>query len=207
MSRLQPGGHDLRCASFRGDAQYVLKMLREGADVNSANETNGETALHKAVIGNKINVMHVLLQHGADPDAATIGGFTPLHYCKGREAARVLVAGGADPTRGGQGLCYAIGGQTQVYEQAGPARAHRLNGRGDIAAYITHQADVARGMSRRKDPAPRPPGGVLYMSPDERRQQLADQHKDWLVNRVLALELELDRSLRQSRSSVATPDE
>jgi hypothetical protein len=37
------------------------------------------------------------------------------------------------------------------------------------------------------------------MSPDERRQQLADQHKDWLVNRVLALELELDRSLRQAQ--------
>ena len=203
MSRRQPGGHDLRCASFRGDAQYVLNMLREGADVNSANETNGETALHKATIGNKINVMHVLLQHGADPNDATIGGFTPLHFCKGREAARVLIASGADPTQAGQGRCYAIGGQRRAYAQAGPARAHRLNGRGDIAAYINLQADIARGGSQRKDSAPRPPGGVLYMSPEERRQQLADQHKDWLVNRVLALELELDRSLRQSQPVTA----
>jgi ankyrin repeat protein len=203
MSRLQPGGHELRCAAFRGDAQYVLRMLREGADVNSANETNGETALHKAVMGNKVNVMNVLLQEGADPDAATIGGFTPLHYCVGRDAAQVLLASGADPTQAGQGRCYAIGGQTRLYEQAGAARAHRLNGRGDVAAFIAQRAqDAARGV-RRTDAAPRPPGVVLYMSPKERRQQLADQHKDWLVSRVLALEVELDRTLRQSQTAPA----
>lgn len=199
MSRLQPGGHELRCASFRGDAQYVLKMLREGADVNSVNETNGETALHKAVMGNKINVMHVLLQHGADPDAATIGGFTPLHYCRGRDAAQVLIGGGANPTQAGQGHCYAIGGPRRIFEQAGPVRAHRLNGRVDLATYISQQAE--HGRLGRKDTAPRPPGGVLYMSPEERRQQLHDQHKDWLVKRVLALEMELDRSLRQSATA------
>ena len=66
-----------------------------------------------------------LLQHGADPNAATIGGFTPLHYCIGRDAAQTLLAGGADPAQSGQGVCHAIGGQRGIYEQAGPGKPLR----------------------------------------------------------------------------------
>ena len=60
MSRSQPSGHELRTSAFRGDAQYVRTLLLNGADVNAANPTNGETALHKAVKGNKVNVIDVV---------------------------------------------------------------------------------------------------------------------------------------------------
>lgn len=204
MSRAQPSGHELRVSAFRGDDDYVRTLLTNGADVNAANLTNGETALHKACVGNKLNVISVLIQYGADPNAATIGGFTPLHFCVGRAAAQILLAGGADPSQSGQGVCHAIGGQKGLYELAGPVRAHRLNGRSDVAAFIQKRAeDAAKGTGRREQ-APHPPGGVLYMSPQERRQQLSDQQKDWLVDRVLSLEVELDRNLRTQTAELTT---
>ena len=38
----------------------------------------------------------ILLRHGADPNARSLGGMTPLHYVRSGDAARLLVEAGAD---------------------------------------------------------------------------------------------------------------
>ena len=152
MGGPQPTGSELRTAAFRGDAAYCRTLILNGADVNDANPTNGETALHRAVAGRgtsslsaadmtpeerrrrldeeqrvthrQIEVVNMLLRYKADPNAATIGGLTPLHCCTTQETARALLSGGADPGAAGQGKCYAIGGQPHIFQQAG-AQAER----------------------------------------------------------------------------------
>ena len=37
------------------------------------------TPLHRAAYNGHVNVMKVLLKHGADPNAPTLDGWTPLH--------------------------------------------------------------------------------------------------------------------------------
>ena len=59
---------------------------------------------------------------------------------------------------------------------AGPARCQRLSGRTDIAKFIAQRAADALLGAKGAEP-PRPPGGVLYMSPEERRRQLDEQQK------------------------------
>ena len=59
-------------------------------------------ALHKAAYYGHINIIHFLIQEGADPDALNKKGKTPLHeavYADQPEAVRVLLENGADPLK------------------------------------------------------------------------------------------------------------
>lgn len=62
------------------------------------------TALHRAVLEDRFEMIKKLLAHGADPNAQTSGGLTPLHLVsKARspvdtsDVIRALMAQGADP--------------------------------------------------------------------------------------------------------------
>jgi ankyrin repeat protein len=60
---------NLRVSASRGDVAFVLRLLRGGIDPVAAHELTGETALHKAAAMDHLDVMQVLLQAGADPQA------------------------------------------------------------------------------------------------------------------------------------------
>jgi ankyrin repeat protein len=58
------------------------------------------TPLHSAASGGHAAIIKLLLEHGADPNAAQDGGFTPLHSAAqndDRESVEALLEAGADP--------------------------------------------------------------------------------------------------------------
>ena len=87
-------------AAERGDLEAVRALLRQGADVNTA-QSDGMTALHWAASNNDIEIAKTLLYAGATFRATTrIGGYTPLHLAsRGGHAdvARLILENGADP--------------------------------------------------------------------------------------------------------------
>lgn len=68
-------------AVISGNQNTVVHMLeRQIVDVNSSDE-NHLTALHHAAMHLKPEIITVLIQHGADPNAYDMkGGFTPVHW-------------------------------------------------------------------------------------------------------------------------------
>ncbi|MYC91492.1 MAG: hypothetical protein F4X15_08490 [Gemmatimonadetes bacterium] len=87
-------------AAERGDLEAVRALLRQGADVNTA-QSDGMTALHWAASNNDIAIAKALLYAGATYRATTrIGGYTPLHLASRgghAEVARLILEDGADP--------------------------------------------------------------------------------------------------------------
>ena len=64
-------------ADTRGNhTDTIIKLLRQGADPNIA-DREGYTPLHYAVMKGNLAVVNVLLQKGANRDAASISGSTP----------------------------------------------------------------------------------------------------------------------------------
>ena len=65
-------------ADTRGNhTDTIIKLLRQGADPNIA-DSAGYTPLHYAVMKGNLAVVNVLLQKGANRDAISISGSTPL---------------------------------------------------------------------------------------------------------------------------------
>jgi uncharacterized protein len=112
-------------AAMQGNKDAVRQLLKQGADVNSA-QGDGMTALHWAVQKGDVELVQTLLYAGANLKATTrIGGYTPLLIAsKIGNAAMVetLVGAGADPngatSNGATGLMLAA--------QAGNAAAVKL---------------------------------------------------------------------------------
>ena len=52
----------------KGDTSKVREALEEGADVNSVANNNGSTSLHIASCDGHVEVVKLLLDHGADPN-------------------------------------------------------------------------------------------------------------------------------------------
>jgi ankyrin repeat protein len=86
-------------AAMAGDAEAVLRLLKQGGDVNGA-QGDGMTALHWAAMRGDAALAETLLYAGANVRATTrLGGYTPLHLAgqTGRRAVVEVLAGrGAD---------------------------------------------------------------------------------------------------------------
>ncbi|XP_072165080.1 protein phosphatase 1 regulatory subunit 12A-like isoform X3 [Diadema setosum] len=84
------------CASE--DFDEVESLLKKGADINYAN-IDGLTALHQAVIDEKIEMVEFLVENGADIEAQDNEGWTALHAaasCGFEEIASYLIESGAN---------------------------------------------------------------------------------------------------------------
>ncbi len=58
----------------------VKKLIEKGADINYVEPEGGKTALHLAAYGHKKEVIEILLEAGANPDARDVYGNTPEYY-------------------------------------------------------------------------------------------------------------------------------
>ena len=96
---LTSGGDRLVLAAEHGLVPAIEELLAQGVQVNYRNHVFA-TALYCAVFHNHLPVVTSLLSHGADPNLARTGSFTPLHVASYRgdhvECARMLVDAGAD---------------------------------------------------------------------------------------------------------------
>lgn len=98
--------NDLSYAAMLGDVAAARRVISFGVDVN-ARDQEGLTPLLRAVMYENVEVLRLLLEHGADvsirgaDDYPGEAGLIALHAAawNGREDIyRLLVAAGADPT-------------------------------------------------------------------------------------------------------------
>jgi ankyrin repeat protein len=94
-----PGSADpLHDAAREGDAAKVAALLKQGADVNSRDDSR-ETPLIDAALAGKTEVAAVLIEAKADIDARNDRGFSALHaaaYSGSVEIAELLLDHGAE---------------------------------------------------------------------------------------------------------------
>lgn len=84
-------------AASDGDEEALKQALNSGFDVN-VTDAKQNTALHLAAKHGHLNVMALLIKHGADVDAQNDWLSTPLHLAeRNMEAIRLLLEAGADP--------------------------------------------------------------------------------------------------------------
>ena len=85
----------LREAAERGDVATVEKLIGDGCDVDSATASTGLTALHKAALRNRVQVVTELVRAGADIHRENNAGTTALQFAEDAgfwEVADVLKA-------------------------------------------------------------------------------------------------------------------
>ncbi|XP_023945739.1 transient receptor potential channel pyrexia [Bicyclus anynana] len=92
-------------ACWMGKCSFLFKLLRIGADPNSA-DNGGRSCLHLSCLVAKEECVKLLLDHGADPnmwDAKTDRKATPLHCAasaKSLSCVKLLISHGADVNAG-----------------------------------------------------------------------------------------------------------
>ncbi|CAH0002529.1 unnamed protein product [Clonostachys byssicola] len=124
---LPPG---LYYASLVGLSWLVEGLLEDGADINA--KGNHGTALHVAVYRGHDEIVHLLLQAGADADAPYNDGDTPLHVAARRGAGKLVQ------------LLLEHTTNVNVTNGSGtPLRVAARRGNGDIVrCLLEHGADV-----------------------------------------------------------------
>lgn len=94
------GFFPLGLAAFFARSEAVALLLDRGADVNQWARSPRVQALHAAAAGRCVDCVRVLLEKGADPNAAQEQGFRALHEAASsndRVMAELLIAKGAQP--------------------------------------------------------------------------------------------------------------
>ncbi len=85
-------------AVLGNQAEVVEVLIANGADVNLAERSYQDTALHLAAYGNRAEIVTILLEGGADPGQFNTFG-APLHFAavnNSLDAIQALLDGGAD---------------------------------------------------------------------------------------------------------------
>jgi ankyrin repeat protein len=123
----------IHLAAFFGDLQKLKSCLNDGTKIDEQ-DTAGFTPLHCAVSGDHTDVVEFLLRNGANVNAKTMNGWTPLAFVWPVDMAALLIANGADVR-----IASKFG--TTVLHGA----VNRDNHRGDMALtelLLKHGADI-----------------------------------------------------------------
>ena len=90
----------LETAARNGFTEAVGLLLQYNADPNIYSNHEKESPLHLAAYYGHKDICLMLLEHGADINAQSFLGFTPLHYSTERnsfDVSELLITLGADP--------------------------------------------------------------------------------------------------------------
>lgn len=93
------GSTCLHVATLHRQYRLLKLLIKRGANLNLQEGTSGKTPLHMAVELHDVPTVTLLLNHGANVDAAMFNGCTPLHLAVGRQDAAIanlLCQSGAD---------------------------------------------------------------------------------------------------------------
>jgi hypothetical protein len=97
FARRQAESGALLAAAARGDSPKATQLLSQ-ADFIDERDDEGRTPLLLAVAGGRLDMVRLLLEHGADPNAADRSGLTPLAQARQKgyvEIAAALTHAGA----------------------------------------------------------------------------------------------------------------
>lgn len=89
----------LHVATLHKHHRLVRLLMKKGVDLNIQEGTSGKSALHMAVELHDVSAVTLLLNRGANVDAAMFNGCTALHLAVGRQDASIanlLCQAGAD---------------------------------------------------------------------------------------------------------------
>lgn len=87
----------LHVAARHSNFEGTRLLLEHDANVDAQHPDSGRTPLHSAIQADKIDIVGMLLEHGADPNIATWSGVTPLmlsistESCPSRSISRLLL--------------------------------------------------------------------------------------------------------------------
>ncbi|CDX38509.1 conserved hypothetical protein [Mesorhizobium sp. ORS 3359] len=96
-------GHPLEYAIYWSPAAFITALLDAGSNPNYE-DLAGFPSIIAALSTerpDRLDVIHILLEHSADPNMRGVNDWTPLHYAVSRrdtEAIRLLLLAGADPS-------------------------------------------------------------------------------------------------------------
>ena len=92
----------LHRACGRGRTEVVRALLAAGATPDAQTAGTHDSGLHMAAGGGFVDIVVLLLQHGASVSLANGCGWTPLHaalHANQMDVARILTRAGADPAK------------------------------------------------------------------------------------------------------------
>ena len=96
----EDGFQPLGLACFFGHFETAEYLIKAGALINSPSNNSLHAApIQSAAAAGHLEIVRLLIQHGADPNVREQGGYTPLHAAAqndDEEMIRTLLFGGAD---------------------------------------------------------------------------------------------------------------
>jgi len=96
-------GHPLEYAVHWSPGDFILRLLDAGSNPNYEDHAGFPSiiAALSAARPDRLAIVGMLLEHGADPNMRGVNDWAPLHYAvslRDAEAIRLLLASGADPS-------------------------------------------------------------------------------------------------------------
>lgn len=95
----------LREAAACGDEESVRALVDSGTEVNAPNAMNGWTALHWASKRGHTSIVQYLLLNGANPEALSLYGESPIKVAKNEQVHQILAAGCLNAPSEAQNSC------------------------------------------------------------------------------------------------------
>lgn len=137
-----------------GQLGLVRRAVEQGADINARHTDNRMSSLHKAITRRNTDIYTYLLCAGANPNVATIRGFTPMHTvatANNPDIVNLLLDYGAEPNAYSQSGTLDSLGETPLYS------AGQRNCRGAFVALLRAGADPLLPVSQNESIAEKIP--------------------------------------------------